>query len=135
MIGLSLLVVEFSADHAHSAGYELYQDAAQPIPARVQDLLSKMTVEEKVHQLYATHTDEKIVRQFTATGVGAAKFMSAFHCAVDDMASCVKARNQLQSDFLNSSRLKIPLSFINEGLHGGAPGGTVFPMPVNQGAR
>ena len=40
-------------------------------------------------------------------------------------------RQQPPSAFLNESG--IPISFINEGLHGGAPGGTIFPMPIAQG--
>jgi hypothetical protein len=35
-----------------------------------------------------------------------------------------------QADFLKASN--VPVSFINEGLHGGAPGGTIFPMPVRR---
>lgn len=45
---------------------------------------------------------------------------------------CVIARNKLQGTFLNQSKNGIPITFINEGLHGGAPGGTVFPEPITQ---
>ena len=45
---------------------------------------------------------------------------------------CVTARNKLQATFLNQSRNGIPITFINEGLHGGAPGGTIFPEPITQ---
>lgn len=54
--------------------------------------------------------------------------MSAFRC--NDITDCVTQRNELQASFLNESRLGIPISFINEGLHGGAPGGTIFPEPI-----
>lgn len=37
--------------------------------------------------------------------------------------NCVVARNRLQAVFLNESLHGIPITFINEGLHGGAPGG------------
>jgi len=37
--------------------------------------------------------------------------------------NCVVARNRLQAAFLNESLHGIPITFINEGLHGGAPGG------------
>ena len=43
----------------------------------------------------------------------------------------IAERNKMQSEFLAATG--IPVSFINEGLHGGANGGTIFPMPVNQG--
>jgi beta-glucosidase-like glycosyl hydrolase len=67
------------------------------------------------------------------TSVGAAKFMSAFSCAPGDIKSCVTQRNEMQQLFKEESRLGIPVSFINEGLHGGAPGGTIFPEPIGQG--
>jgi len=35
---------------------------------------------------------------------------------------------------VHNTKHGIPASIINEGLHGGAPGGTIFPMPINQGA-
>ena len=48
------------------------------------------------------------------------------------------ASPQQQTDrvgFREESRLGIPISFINEGLHGGAPGGTIFPEPIGQVRR
>ena len=103
-----------------------------PIPDRVETLLSKMTLEEKVMQLTATHNGEDIVDKFINTSVGTVKYESAIHCntAVD----CITARNELQRKFIEGSRLNIPLTFVNEGLHGGAPNATIFPMPINQGA-
>ena len=59
--------------------------------------------------------------------------MSAFECH-SNIKDCVRQRNDLAELFKNNSRLQLPLAFINEGLHGGAEGGTIFPMPVNQGA-
>jgi beta-glucosidase len=35
----------------------------------------------------------------------------------------------LQEFFINNSRLGIPVSFVQEGLHSGAAGGTIYPMP------
>jgi beta-glucosidase len=127
------LILLICASAQLASALDLYKDPNQPIPARVADLLSKMTVEEKIVQTYATHTSSTVVKQFQKTGVGAVKYMSAFQCKVSDMADCIKQRNELQASFMKSSRLKIPIAYINEGLHGGAPGGTVFPMPVNQG--
>ena len=87
---------------------------------------------EKIQQTWATHTSSATAKQWTSVGVGAVKYMSAFKC--DDIKDCIKQRNALQADFVNGTRLHIPVSFINEGLHGGAPGGTIFPMPVGLGA-
>jgi beta-glucosidase len=46
----------------------------------------------------------------------------------------VRARNELQRSFVDRSRLGIPVSFVMETLHSGAPGGTIFPSPSNFGA-
>jgi hypothetical protein len=58
--------------------------------------------------------------------------MSAFACPAN-ISACVAKRNDLQRRFLDTSPHGIPLSFINEGLHGGAPGGAIFPEPISQG--
>jgi len=100
-----------------------------PISQRVELLLANLTVNQKIQQTYAVHSSESVARQFQQDGVGSVKFLSAFD---EDLETSIQKRNQLQSDFLAASG--IPISFINEGLHGGAPGGTIFPMPVNQGA-
>ena len=45
----------------------------------------------------------------------------------------IQFRNSLQAAIMNNSRLKIPVSFHQETLHG-AMAGVIFPMPVSQGA-
>ena len=107
-------------------------NAELPIDVRVSQLLAKMNREEKIAMTFATHTGSDIVKGFNKTGVGAAKFMSAFSCPLTDTKSCVQQRNELQQMFKEESRLGIPVSFINEGLHGGAAGGTIFPEPIGQ---
>ena len=110
----------------------LWMDAELPIEERVSHLLAQMNREEKIAMTFATHTGSDVVKGFNKTGVGAAKFMSAFSCPLDNTKSCVQQRNELQQMFKSSSRLGIPISFINEGLHGGAAGGTIFPEPIGQ---
>ena len=115
------------------AAADVWLDPTLPVPTRATALLARMNREEKIAMTFATHTSQNIVQAFNRTGVGAAKFMSAFDCAPGDIKSCVQQRNQLQQMFREQSRLKIPISFINEGLHGGAAGGTIFPEPIGQG--
>jgi hypothetical protein len=74
------------------------------------------------------HTSSASAKVHTSTGIGAVKYMSAFSCK--DITDCIKQRNELQASFISGSRLGIPISFINEGLHGGASGGTIFPEPI-----
>jgi len=110
----------------------LYKDSSLPVPDRVKDLLPRLSMEEKIAQLYARHTSiSNWHKDVTKDGAGAVKFMSAFKC--EKLEDCVKARNSLQKELMGQNH-GIPAAFVNEGLHGGAPGGTVFPMPINQGA-
>ena len=57
--------------------------------------------------------------------------MSAFSSS--NITQNIELRNQLLKDFM-ANKSGIPPSFINEGLHGGAPGGTIFPAPITQGS-
>ena len=100
------------------------------IPSRVAALLPQMTTEEKVYQLLSFlngNTPETYGLQ-TDQGVGRLQGYG------NDPEEIIARRNSLQAEVLNGSRLNIPASFHSEALHGCCPGGTVFPMPVNQGA-
>ena len=96
----------------------------QPVPARVDALLATLGTDEKIPQTFAAHTGEAVVRSFLDTGLGASKYLSVFQGSTRDT---IAARNALQEDFVRHGP-GIPVSFINEGLHGGASGGTIFPM-------
>lgn len=59
--------------------YNLYRDANQPVPARVENLLGRMTLAEKIPQLFASQLrPAKLVSTFGGThlGLGAASMMS-----------------------------------------------------------
>jgi hypothetical protein len=61
--------------------------------------------------------------------VGAVKWESAFKCGWGgggdtNLTACIEQRNTFQEEMMNSSSHGIPVAFVNEGLHGGAPGGT-----------
>lgn len=96
----------------------------QPIPERVTKLLAKMTVNEKIGQLvsrYGSDADADI-KKWGKLGIGSSSQPN------------LATRNKLQNAIINGSRLGIPVAFIHESLHGGASGGTVFPMPLTLGA-
>ena len=124
-----------------------YQNPGLPIPQRVADLLSRMTLEEKAAQTcmlrgveYATKPsakhncsvevdtefdEEKLLRDFGNDGFG----------FVHDMYSTPAAFNKIQKYFIENSRLGIPVIFTGEALHGiTGLRGTVFPVPLNFGA-
>lgn len=114
----------------------LYEcNGSSQIARRVEKTLNGMSTIEKIQQTYAQHNSWKTARPFVSTGLGALKFMSGFDCGKNvstGIRGCIEARNQAQAMFMNGTS-RIPVSMINEGLHGGAPFGTIFPMPINQG--
>jgi len=112
-----------------------YRDARLPIEQRVQDLLKRMTVEEKVEQiaggfprvLIAESGDQSTqIRQLGE----AARRLFAFD-ARPTPREAVELRNQLQHFRMDTLRLGIPNLFMGEALHGFmANGSTSFPQAL-----
>lgn len=121
----------------------LYKQASAPIERRVEDLLSRMTLEEKVRQLdlYSgatalvdKHTDgthanadaiflpDKAQALWGDLGVG----------AIHDLNPTPEQANAIQQWVIKHNRLQIPTLFIEEGLHG-FDTGTVFPASDQSG--
>jgi beta-glucosidase len=122
----------------------LYKQGGLPIEQRVEDLLRRMTLEEKVRQLdlYSgatalvdVHTDEthaaatahflpdRAQALWGDLGVG----------AIHDLNPTPEQANAIQAWVLAHNRLRIPVFFIEEGLHG-FDTGTVFPAPIGLSA-
>ncbi|MBQ8718652.1 MAG: glycoside hydrolase family 3 C-terminal domain-containing protein [Clostridia bacterium] len=124
-----------------------YKNPALSVSERVDDLLSRMTDEEKVAQL-------DMIR-----GVELAETTHPAHfCSVDpdsdyhwdhvdraigqrgmgfvhDVYSDARVLNLLQKYFVEKTRLGIPCIFTGEALHGiSYPGASSFPMPIALGA-
>jgi beta-glucosidase len=102
----------------------VYKDPKQPIAKRVSDLLSRMTLEEKVAQLQTMHAgrpklDDKL---FNNTGKLDSLYkngMGMINPAFDEtMEQTIIARNRLQDYMINKTRLGIPIIFIDEAHHG-----------------
>ena len=100
----------------------LYQDAKAPIPARVADLLAKITVEEKVAQIQVIRGTKRLP-ELINTSFGVARTPSS-----------LSARNAMQKTFMEGSRLNIPVSFYHESLHSGSHAAVKFPELVTLGA-
>lgn len=119
----------------------VYKQANAPIERRIKDLLSRMTLEEKVRQLdlYSgatalvdkhtdgTHADaeanflpDKARALWGDLGVG----------GIHDLNPTPEQANAIQQWVIKHNRLQIPVLFIEEGLHG-FDTGTVFPAPIN----
>jgi beta-glucosidase len=122
-----------------------YLDPHQPIKVRVQDLLSRMTLKEKVGQLnlpcvYVDELGTTIPAKMAACkafaagtytnqiGPGCGFFTLADTILKHGPVQQAEFFNELQKIALTETRLKIPLLEDEEGTHGAMfPGATVFP--------
>lgn len=127
------------------AGRPVYLDPSAPIEARVDDLMSRMTLKEKVGQLnlpcvYVDQLGKTIPAKMEACkrfaggtytdeiGPGAGFFTLADTILHESTEQQVQYFNELQKIALTQTRLKIPLLEDEEGTHGGMfAGATVFP--------
>jgi beta-glucosidase len=127
-----------------------YQDPKADVNARVDDLLGRMTLEEKVAQMLAVWLDKVQIfdkdMQFDAAkaaarypnGFGSFSRPSDLRGAVSprvargrDVQGTVKLVNAIQHFAMEKTRLGIPVLFHEEGLHGyAAVDGTHFPQAI-----
>jgi beta-glucosidase len=128
----------------------VYKDASQPVEVRVDDLLSRMTLEEKVAQITTVWTDK--VKIFDdRLQLDPAKLAAAYPNGLGHFARPSDAKgafsprvvpgrdprqtvalvNALQRWAMTKTRLGIPILFHEEGLHGyAAVGATSFPQAI-----
>ena len=107
---------------------DVYEDASQPVARRVDDLLKRMTLDEKIGQLWQLSLDTESGRQFDAQlqqgEIGS--FLDSF---LGELSETPMTRNRLQHIAVEQSRLGIPLIFGNDVIHGFR---TIFPIPLAQ---
>jgi beta-glucosidase len=146
-VGMSLLS---PAPAAAPANVPVYKNPAAPVEARVEDLLARMTLDEKVAQMMSIWDaksdifDAKLefdpakmarkypngIGQFArpsdATGPTSPRVVPG-----RDVRGTIRLVNALQSYAANRTRLGIPVLFHEEGLHGyAARGATSFPQAI-----
>jgi beta-glucosidase len=129
---------------------ELYKDSSAPVEARVEDLLARMTLQEKVAQMRCLwdakvavfdpklELDPRKMRQAYPDGIGCfARPSDATGPASPrlvpgrDVRATVRLVNALQHVAVEHTRLGIPIMFHEEGLHGyAAVGATSFPQAI-----
>ncbi|MGJ1265677.1 glycoside hydrolase family 3 N-terminal domain-containing protein [Sphingobacterium spiritivorum] len=121
----------------------IYKDPAQPVEKRVQDLLSRMTPEEKFWQCFMIPGDLDHVSkdqykhgifgfQVSAgtQGGGAAGQLLQYN-ANEGAEQLVRKINAIQKYFVEQSRLGIPIIPFDEALHGlMREGATAFPQAI-----
>ena len=113
----------------------LYRDPTASIAERADDLLARMTTDEKIAQTWAPYGSfdgaAAIGARFNGTGVGQLSYLAA---GAGDPSTMAAARNAVQRAILDGSRLGIPASFSQEALHSAGTGATVFPESVTLGS-
>lgn len=123
----------------------LYKDPTQPIEVRTQDLLSRMTPDEKFWQLFMIPGDlsqdmEKYKDGIFGFQIGAAEGDGAtgqiLRYSPESNAYEMAAKiNEIQKYFVEETRLGIPLIIFHEALHGlCSRGAVVFPQSIGMAA-
>ncbi|WP_082026700.1 glycoside hydrolase family 3 N-terminal domain-containing protein [Flammeovirga sp. OC4] len=113
-----------------------YKNATLPIEERVKDLVSHMTLEEKIQQLdmYAggSITVNGAIDKKKAKALLGDKSVGSVH---DYYPENAKLSNEMQRYFVEETRLGIPVLFIEEALHGyQGKKSTAFPVPIGMGS-
>jgi beta-glucosidase len=158
---LPLGATAVSARPAHAIGVMpgrlLYKDATQPIPRRVEDLLARMTLDEKVAQMMAVWEHKDLI-QDAAGNFSADKAIASFPNGIGQIARPSDRRGVVvgangaagadgghgrgpreTADYTNAAqhwavertRLGIPIIMHEEALHGYvARGATSFPQAI-----
>ncbi|MDR2271008.1 MAG: hypothetical protein LBF27_08895 [Sphingobacterium sp.] len=105
---------------------QIYKDPKYGIEMRLDDLIKRMTLEEKIRQM-SMHSFEGFRKESIAYGVVESPFIHAKEVA--------KQSYYTKSYAQKSTRLGIPPIQIAECLHGLlAFGATIFPQAINQGS-
>jgi beta-glucosidase len=120
----------------------VYRDPAAPVEARVADLLSRMTLEEKFWQLYMSPgslDDPSHDYSHGAFGLQIRMPESAVGDAEASPGALARAHagriDSIQRYFVEETRLGIPIIPFEEALHGlVAPGATAFPQAIGLAA-
>ncbi|MCU4177038.1 glycoside hydrolase family 3 N-terminal domain-containing protein [Carboxylicivirga sp. N1Y90] len=129
----AMLLLVSCSDNSKSPAYK---NADLDIDTRVADLVSRMTLEEKVMQLdmYSAGdlcyngrlADELASKTLNAMSIG---------CVHDYYPEEAEYANELQKYIIDNTRLGIPALFIEEALHGyQGSKSTAFPVPIGMGS-
>ena len=129
---------------------DVYEDPSAPMEARIADLLSQMTLDEKTCQMATLYGSGRVLKDAWPTpewsneiwkdGIGnideQANGLGKFGAELSyPYANSVKNRHTVQRWFVEQTRLGIPVDFTNEGIRGLCHDrATMFPAQCGQGA-
>ncbi|SDB77110.1 beta-glucosidase [Bacteroides ovatus] len=126
ILGLCLLGVTHSLSSKDKKSIPLYKDAKAPIEKRIDDLISRMTLEEKVLQL----SQYTLGRNNNVNNVG-----EEVKKVPSEIGSLIyfdinpELRNSMQKKAMEESRLGIPIIFGYDAIHGFR---TIYPISLGQ---
>ncbi|HCA07731.1 beta-glucosidase [Chryseobacterium sp.] len=148
LIKITVVVLSFSSVYLHAQKEKpLYKDSKQSIEIRVQDLLKRMTPEEKFWQCFMIPGDlDNVPKDQYRHGIfglqvsagnqggGVAGQMLKYNANEDAEKLAIKI-NAIQKYFVEESRLGIPIIPFDEALHGLVrEGATAFPQAIGLAA-
>lgn len=135
----SLFLIVRVAPAQDQSGEPAYRNATLPVDQRVEDLLERMTLEEKVAQMMSLHGDKAAFTddqgrfdpsdppKWFEVGIGRIERPSEGHTAREE----AEYTSAIQRWVQENTRLGIPVLFHEEGLHGvQARQSTSFPIPM-----
>jgi beta-glucosidase len=117
---------------------EIYKNPDKPVEERVNDLIGKMTVQEKVAQLTCSIVISggdaaKQAEQTLANGVGTISYINI--SLTGDNQKDMDTLKETQRFLVEKTRLGIPALAHSEGIAGAQiPGATTFPQSIGQAA-
>ncbi len=113
-----------------------YQDSKMPVEDRVKDLLSRMSLEEKVRQMDMYKGEFFKDKEDFSKSKSVAKIGNLGIGAIHDLyPRSAKMINDLQMNVIKGNRWEIPALIMCEMLHGYLDeGSTAFPMNIGLGA-
>jgi beta-glucosidase len=107
----------------------IYRDPTAPIDERVNDLLSRMTPEEKFWQLFM------LAGEFQGDEARFADGLFGLQVPAEPDSAIIARMNEIQRHFVEDTRLGIPVVFFAEALHGLVQrDATVFPQAIGLAA-
>ncbi|WP_078549531.1 glycoside hydrolase family 3 N-terminal domain-containing protein [Litchfieldia alkalitelluris] len=113
----------------------IYKDASKTVSERVEDLLQRMTLKEKVGQLFGMVNYGQVVpvqnaKEHFSHGAGTLSFLNSSQTG--NTKKDMETLKELQRFFVEETRLGIPVLIHNEGIAGAQiPGATTFPQSLN----